>query len=201
MKIRVAFLHLRNGVFALLGGVVLSANAGQPGGVELVSVCAQNLQISQYSPGGSSVVSKVTVGRLFTGYGRLGFFRIGLLPLLVAEDVRMEINSADALTNVLSGLHSWARPDAAAQRLRLMNLEIVLSGGNQSHLRAATGQLGDDGAMQLRSVSLDDASGHQICLSAATLQLTGPVKGWLRWNVNGGQGKLFFIKTQSDSSP
>ena len=201
MKIRAGIPHLRNGIFALLGGIVISANAGQTGGLEVVSVCAQDLQISQYSPGGSSVVSKVSVSRLFTGYGRWGFFRIGLLPMLVAEDVRVEINSVDALTNALSGLRSWARPDVAARRLKLLDLQIVLSGRSPPHLQAATAQLGDDGTLQLTSVSLDDAAGHQFCLPAATLQLTGPAKGWLRWNANGAQGKLFFIKTQSESSP
>lgn len=201
MKIRAAILHLRNGMFALLGGAVLSANAGPSGGMEVVSVCAQNLQISQYSPGGASVVSKVNVNRLLTGYGRWGFFRIGLLPLLVAEDIRVETSSVGALTNALAGLRSWARPDIAGRRLRLLNLEIVPNGANPSHLRAATAQLGDDGGMQLTSVSLDDAAGHQISLPVATLQLTGPDRGWLRWNVNGAPAKRFFLKPTSDSSP
>src|ERR1035438_2416717 len=48
-------------------------------------------------------VATLKIGRIFTDHRRLGFFRIKLLPVLVAEGVHLEFAQASLQTNWLEG--------------------------------------------------------------------------------------------------
>ena len=102
--------------------------------MDLNGASANNLTLSNYSPKDLSLVAQVHVGRLFTDYERRGFFRIGLLPIPVAENVQIQIQSVDCLTNAITALYSWNQPSVGVRRLELRNLEIKLFGEKQSGL-------------------------------------------------------------------
>jgi hypothetical protein len=150
---------------------------------------------------GLAPVTKVHAARMFVDYERRGFFRIGLLPMLVAENVQIQIQSADYLTNALLALHSWNQYSAGLRRLELRNLEIKLFGKKQPRLCAASAQIEKDGVLELSTASMFSTTGQQTSIPKATLQVAGSSAGWLRWNVDGQPQDTFLFKSTLDKTP
>jgi hypothetical protein len=168
---------------------------------ELFGATANDVTISDYSPNDLSLVTQIHADRIFADYERRGFFRIGLLPVPVAENVQIQIKSADCLTNDLFALHSWDQPGVGARRFEFRNLEISFFGEEQPRLRAATARVGQNGTIELSIVSLPGSVEHQIPIPHATLQVAGCSAGWLRWNLGGHQEEFFVFKPKSDKTP
>ncbi len=84
---------------------------------------------------GLSPVAQVHVNRMFIDYERRGFFRIGLLPIPVAENVQIQIQSADCLTNALFELHSWHQPSSRATKIfrRRWSADLQSASGHPPH--------------------------------------------------------------------
>lgn len=169
--------------------------------VELVGASANDVTSSEYNSKDLSLVAQVHAAHLFTDYERRGFFRIGLLPIPVAENVQIQIRSADFLTNALLGLHFWNQPSVGVRRLELRNLEIKLFGEKQPRLSAVTARVGQDGVLELSTVSMLNATGQPLSISKATLQATGSSAGWLYWNFDGQRHDAFLFKPKSDKTP
>lgn len=165
----------------------------------LVGTGAKDLTTVEYD--GLTPVSQVHTARLFVDYERRGFFRIGLLPMLVAENVQVQIRSADSLTNGLFALHSWNQLSAGGQCLELRNLEIKMFGEKRPRLSAAIARDGQDGVLELTTVSVFNATGQQTSISKAALQAAGSSAGWLRWNSDGHPQQLFLFKPTSVKTP
>jgi hypothetical protein len=166
---------------------------------ELVGTGANDVTMVEYD--GISPVAQVHAARMFIDYERHGFFRIGLLPIPVVENVQIQIQSADCLTNALFGLHSWNQPSVGASRLELRNLEIGLFGEKQPRLSAAVARVGQDGILELSAVSVFDATGRQTSIPKAALQAAGSSAGWLHWNFDGHPQELFLFKPTSAKIP
>lgn len=62
-----------------------------------------------YAPEASVPIAVVRVQATRTEYQRRGFLRIGALPMLVAEQVRVEVRDPRATVAQLSGLPEWLR--------------------------------------------------------------------------------------------
>ena len=195
MNIKVRLLKRHSRSLLLIGGLLFFVLGTVVCHTAPVGSSAKSLTFSVYNPKDLSPEMVIHADGIFTDYERRGFFRIGLMPVLVADNVRIEVQSVEGLTNILSALHSWIRPGAGAQRLNLKHLEIAVRGETQPCLRAAAGQIGSEGAIQLTSVSASDGSGHQMFMPSAALQLTGPAGGQLSWIRNGQPECLRLIKT------
>ena len=170
-------------------------NAREPFGKTM-----NDVTLSEYSSN-LSLIAQVHAVRLFTDYERRGFFRIGLLPIPVAENVQIQIQSADCLTNAMLALHSWNQSSVGVKRLELRNLEIKLFGEKQPRLRAVTACVGQNDTVELSTVSVFGIAGQQASISKATLQIVGSSAGWLRWNFDGHPQELFVFKPTSDKIP
>lgn len=167
----------------------------------LAGATANEITLSEYGSKDLSLVFQVHAARIFTDYERRGFFRIGLLPIPVAEDVQVQIQSADCLTNALFALRSWNQPSVGVRRLELRNLEIKLFGEKQSRLRAVTARVGQNGTVELSTVSVFGIAGQQASIPKATLQIAGSSAGCLHWNFDGRSQELFVFKPTSDKTP
>jgi len=167
----------------------------------LAGTTANEVTLSEYDSKDLSLVFQVHAARIFTDYERRGFFRIGLLPIPVAEDVQVQIQSADCLTNALFALRSWNQPSVGVRRLELRNLEIKLFGEKQSRLRAVTAHVGQKGTVELSTVSVFGIAGQQASIPKATLQIAGSSAGCLHWNFDGRSQELFMFKPTLDKTP
>ena len=162
---------------------------------------ASDVTLPEYSSHGLSVTGQVQVGRLFIDHKRWGFFRIGALPLLVAENVRVQIQSEEYFTNGLDDLDlsSWRQLAKGAARQELRQLEINVAGEKEPRLRAAVASIGPDGEAIMSAVTILEPAGSLLSLRKATLQISGPSAGQLSWNAGGHPEKRFPLAIQNPS--
>jgi len=189
MKSRIPFIYRRVGIFTAIALAWTSwANA-----MDLIGMSARDVTSCEYdSKDYTLIVAQIHTARLFTDFEKHGFFRIGLLPIPVAEDVQIEIRSADCLTNVLSGLHFGNEPSLGERRFELRNLEIKSFDEKQPRLSARLARIARDGTLELSNVSITSCTGGPTFIPKATLQITNPSVGWVSWN-SGGQPQGFFL--------
>ena len=149
---------------------------------------AENLTLADY--GDVAPIDRVHAARAFMDHEKFGFFRLGLAPLAVVQGVQVQLVSAAQLTNVLANLNAWNLSSAPLRHLEIRELEISLFGEPAPRLRAATARANPAGQLDLSLVSLPGAAPDVI--ARATLQITGPDAGLLRWRA-GAQDKEFSV--------
>lgn len=181
-----AFLYLWTTVFAV------NANS-------LIGIAAKDLTSCEYNRDTSKIV-QVHADRMFVDYDRLGFFRIGVLPKLVFENIQIEIQSAETLTNALANLQTWGTSTAISQRLELKNVEIKIIGETHPRISAATAHTLKDNVIELFCVSLRCPGVQPIFISRAILHLTGSSSGKLCW-ASDGQPVNAFVFSKSPKTP
>ncbi len=157
--------------------------------------------ICEYNSQDLSPVVEIHAANLFTDYERWGFFRIGALPMLVADHVQVKIQSAAYLANALAGLKSWHQAASASRGFEMRDLEIRLRGEKDARLRAVRARVGHDGAINLSGVTFRDAGGEQISIPKATLQIAGSSAGRLSWNRSGHPEERYLFQTPNDKKP
>ncbi len=182
--------------------MVLSFNSVAFGvhAADLTGLDAKDLSVSDYDSKHLSLRIRVHVGHLFTEHERHGFFRIGVLPNLVAEDVQMHIASAGWMGGISPTINSW-RPSPAVRRVELRRLQIFLPDESHACLSAAVARPEPNGNLSLSSVSLNDTSGHSLFLARAELLISGPQAGRLRWTENGGCDQIIRFPLNPKHSP
>lgn len=103
----------------LLAGLMVAAPLGGRGASPKPYVSVNNLVVPFYAAGQSEAVAVLRVEHVFRDHERRGFFRIGLLPLLVGEGVRLEFRDAGVaareLDRVRQGVESH-KPTACERR-------------------------------------------------------------------------------------
>jgi hypothetical protein len=146
---------------------------------------------------GLQLDSRIHITRTYMDHEKWGFFKIGLIPVQVVDGVDLQIHSADSLTNALTFINSGHLSAAAQRHLELRKLEISLLGEKEPRLGADTASIVRPGALQLSHVSVSNG-GEAISIPGATLQVTGPDCGCLRWNSPGGQNQMFVFQTSKN---
>ena len=170
---------------------------------KLRSVEARNVTLGVYSDDFSTLVATLKVGRVFNENRRLGFFRVKLLPVLVAQGVRLEFTESAANTNWPAGFR--ANPVPLAQRgtsLQWRDVSVRFPQEPQPRLHA--GQLRpptrtDPESCLLEDVTLQTDSGA-LNVPRARLLLKGPT-GRVVWESQGAiqQWDLFTRSLISDN--
>jgi hypothetical protein len=158
---------------------------------------AKGVVISSYHPQTLALAGQARAGRVFIEFERRGFFRIGVLPVVVAQDVQVQLQSLSGLTNVFDG---FRLSHQRQRKLELRNLELTVFGDKHSRLHAATARLAADGAVELTGVSVHDPTGSEQSYPAARLHLTGAAAGTLYCVAAGGLKTLSVFNAQSDNS-
>jgi hypothetical protein len=180
----------RFGIYAIGVGFVLLLRP-EASAAELVGLTAQEVQITVFGSKDSSPTAKVYADRFFTDYEHHGFFRIGLLPVAVVENVKIQIYSVEGLTNALFELGQWHQSSPGARRLELRNLEVVIIGETRPRLLASRARIGNDGMLDLFDVSLTGPEGQAVAIPKAALQIAGRSTGRLSWDSDGHKEELF----------
>jgi hypothetical protein len=182
----------------LLQGVLLASEASfalqpqlTPAG--LAGSQVDDLTISEYAPrGGLEQTVELHASRIHEDFQHWGFFRIGALPLLAVEDVRMTVTSEPYLANAIADVDAWCPRTGQFRHLELRQLVITVRGDDQPRLRAASAKIRSDGTASLRTVAVRGPGGWLPAIASATLQISGPDAGRLSW-ISAGQPKESFL--------
>jgi hypothetical protein len=146
---------------------------------------------------GLQLVSRVHITRTFVDHEKWGFFKIRLAPIGVADGVNVQIFSANCLTNALDAVNPGGISSMDLRHVEFRNLQISLLGEKEPRLRADNARMIRADVMQLSHVSISNG-GEAISISKATLQVSGPDCGCLRWNNAGSQEQLFALQTSKN---
>ncbi len=129
-------------------------------------------------------VAVIQVGRIHPDYERKGFFRIGLLPLLVADEVEIDLRTArnplEALRRAAHRLQMLRRPGL----IELRHVTVRFPPSTQSRLKAGRVRFGQDGQWQLLDGAVWEAGGTRLEATRAALHLTGALAGTITFETS-----------------
>ncbi len=146
----------------------------------------RQLAVGIYAGDGSTLAGTLRVERVFTEQRRIGFFRVKLMPVLVAQGVRLELARTEPGTNWTAGFRVKLSPLARSSRVEWRGVSISFRGESEPRLRARRLQLPDkpetDHCM-LEELTLETDAGL-VQVPRATLLLGSPT-GTVVWDSNG----------------
>ena len=128
---------------------------------------------------------------IFADYQRKGFFRIGVLPLLVFEGFNVEVCDAQrfsgALTNTIS---SFMVKGESAKAVEARNFSLTLRGQSGQGVTARLVRLVKGSEWQLQDGTIDQPGAASCFFHCATLIVAGPEAGQLIYATTNGLGHL-----------
>jgi len=126
-------MHLAGVLCALVVGVLplCVPAAGLSGSLQ-----ASNVENVIYGNDFFKPVAILTVGKIFTDHRRLGFFRIKLLPVLVAEGVHLEFARANPQTNWLEGFRFDPAPAVSRSAVEWRDFSVSIAQEKSPRLQA-----------------------------------------------------------------
>jgi hypothetical protein len=149
-------------------------------------------------------VAVLRAERVFSDYQTRGFFRIGALPLLVMEKLRIELRDADRLSTVLAkvGESLVARGDAR-KAVEGRDFCLSFSSPKDGQLRARRIRLESGGGWTLLDGAVDRSETTPISFSRAVLTVSGSHAGELFCETASGtiQVHLLSLSTPTTNKP
>jgi hypothetical protein len=168
-------------------------------GLQLVGTV--DAMIPFYSPEGGAPVAVVRVGRFWQDHERKGFFRIGMLPLLVADGVLVEVRDERQFRDVLANIQARFSSLKQSAPLELRHVEFRFPEELGPRLKADVVRFEPGGTWVLFGnvrFGIPEQS-HQV--HRAQLMVTGEEAGRLRLTTSGSHQvtNLFRSKQQRES--
>jgi len=165
---------------------------------------ARKVTVAIYADGFSDQAAVLKVDRIFTDRRRLGFFRVKLLPVLVAQGVHVELSQSTPNTNWLTSFRVKLTPLTRNRVLEWRDVTVRLPQDTQPRLRAGRLFLPENESEEfcrLEGVTFQTETG-EVKVPRARLLLTAP-SGRLIWEADGSTvewnlftGSLFSEKTK-----
>jgi len=97
---------------------------------------SQNAEFTIYAPGTFREIAVCRTEKIFTDHRKLGFFRVKLLPLLVAQGVRLEFAGEKPDGHWTESFQAGWLPDIKHSAVEWRDVEVSLQRENAPHLRA-----------------------------------------------------------------
>ena len=155
--------------------------------------------IPVYLPSEAQPAVVLRVDRVFPDLERRGFFRIGVLPLEVADGVTFEFAATNRVSSALAELQHRLEPPVVSRRAELRRVKFVFLPEIQPRLEARRMRLAREGQWQLLDgVCLQTLTGT-VHTASARLQVTGPRAGEVTWET-GRATNLFSLSPPLSSN-
>lgn len=119
-------------------------------------------------------VARLRIAELRTDFQRRGLFRIGLLPFLVAEGVRVEVLSSNRLDEVLRSAGAWRPSKGETRAMEWRKVSVAFGNDGSPALEAGVLQAMPRGGFRL-------SAGVRLHTPEGTLEWTEA-----RWILDGG---------------
>jgi hypothetical protein len=142
--------------------------------------------------------------RVFSDYQTRGFFRIGALPLLVMEKLRIELHDTARLSTVLASVSErFATRGNAWKAIEGRDFCLSFCSPKDGQVRARRIRLESGGAWALLDGALEAPEAAPIPFSRAALTITGPRAGELVCETPSGtiQVHLLSLTTSTIHKP
>lgn len=139
----------------------------------------KGLMVPLYVPGKPAPVAVVRIENLRRDYQRKGFFRIGLLPMVIAEGVTIECFQPGDLKQVLGQWPAQLAQSAHAGAAELRRVSFRLPGQTTPRLEAGVAQLKPNGCWLLSGEVRFARAGETLVAAEGVLRVTGAQTGRL----------------------
>jgi hypothetical protein len=183
---------------ALAGAMLITARASLlDSPVELKGVAVPVYLDSRPEP-----AAILRADRIFRDYQRRGFFRIGVLPLVVFEGLNLEIREPERLSAALSAVSGqFAVKDNVKKAVEGREFTLRLGQEGDGQLRARRVRLEDGTVWRLQEGSVERAGAAAIAFRRATLTITGARAGELTCETTNGAVQLHLLSLLKKNNP
>ncbi len=151
------------------------------------SVNGRNVLLPLYANDASQPCALIHIEKLHRDYQTRGFYRIGLLPAVRAEDVEIEIVSPTQTRTVFSDAGSSLLGLGGSDLVELRGLRVRFRGEAEARLETRRVCIARDGAWDLLDGATLRCDGALLNLPRCRLAVGGPEAGQLL--VHTGQGR------------
>jgi hypothetical protein len=195
--------------FALAVATAISSVAGMAGqpalfpplGAQTSPSRLKGITAPLYVTGEPKAVAVLRVEKLFTDYQRKGFFRIGVLPLCVAEGVRLEVQQPEKAAAALASVRGHLRLAKGNVPAELRRLVLAVAGEPTVQLKAGRVRFGEAGCWLLDGGVACTEDTTVVEGARGTLQVTGESAGQLVLDTAAGQRTVRLFSPPSSAQP
>lgn len=184
----------------LLTGGFPEATGGESRAFRLLGV--SGLKMPFYGARGGTPVAVVHVQRFRKEFDRKGFYRIGMMPLLIAEDVTIEVWREAEFREVLGEIKTILGP-SSTQGARVEMRRVTFRFPNEStpRLTADSARFKPDGAWDLRGSIQFTAGSESLRARHGRLTVTGAEAGRLQLDGRGAERSAHLFSHESSPAP
>jgi hypothetical protein len=196
-----AFSHCLRGSLAVLIGLA-SATSGSAQSLLLDSRFeTKNAVIAVHLGWELEPVAVLRAERVFGDYQTRGFFRIGALPMLVVDKLRVELRDADRLSTVLASVgESILGRGAIWKAVEGRDFCLSFAHPNDGQVRARRIRLESGNTWGLLDGVVQPPDGAAIPFCQATLTITGPRAGELVCQTAGGTIRVHLLSLSKSTT-
>lgn len=119
---------------------------------------------------------------IYTDYEHIGFFRIGVLPIVVIEDLTIELQRPESITEIITNMHSWIG-EQAANHLEIRKIRILVSNETTNYLQSGRAKFLSDYSCEFLDGVTVSAGNIQISAPSAKLQISNKNAGLILFNT------------------
>ena len=131
-----------------------------------------------YQKFGTEPVAVCRAERVFSDYQRRGFFRIGVLPLLVFDGLQIEVRDPARVSSILSSVSGrFASKGQIKKAVEGRDFTLRFASESSGRLRARRVRLERGTEWHLQDGTVDQLGGEAVSFSRATLTVTGANAG------------------------
>jgi hypothetical protein len=180
----------------LIGLITLAFVESVSAGPQLTSVMLRGVTVPIFVSGETQAVATLRMKKVFKDYERKGFFRIGALPLLAGEDVRVEILKPAGAAGLFSQSQEWVRSRNHSVPIEWRRMILTVPGEPRPRLEAGRVRLRSAGCWELlEGVTLRHENG-ETKLRQASLRLTPDGIGVVEIPTSASRFRVFDFSIQ-----
>ncbi len=165
-------------ILGMTGLLLVSSGYAQLGGLSSANGRIRRAVVPIYMGRNPEPSMIIRADSIYKDYQRKAFFRIGVLPIKVAEGVSLEIRDIESATNSLALLDRWISP-RAAERLELRQAAIQIETAVTNRLEAGRVRVRREGEWELAGGVHFQFGTNGVHAVRATLQVAGSQTGTL----------------------
>jgi hypothetical protein len=153
-------------------------------GNEVKRVTLKKVVMPVYLDFGAPALAVMRADRIYPTHQRLGYFRLGLRPMLECDGVTLEICDAAKIAQALAGVRDNLKAQAGGMAIEMRDVAVRFTPDITPRLRAGTIRFQGQGEWLLSNVVLQSGT-NLLHLRCAYLQVTGPQAGQVTWESGG----------------